>query len=341
MSEQTIARKKNLIQIYAVGGGGTSVATQFEPFRGRKEDGFAELSIAYVDTSTSDLSDTVPANQFYHIKTSDDTDGSGQVRRELAGEIQARVPNILQTHKPGDFNIVIGTLAGGSGSVIGPSLVSELIERGHPTIVIGIGATDTVLKVRNTLYTLKSYDGVVKVRKQPVTLAYYQNEKGNKTAEVDRNVYDLVTSLTALFSNQNKGLDMQDLKNWLNYTKVSSFDPALVALSVINGNTIHDPQANFGNVITVATLATPEANTAFPMEQLPDYQVIGLIPDSIAKTAGSTTPAHFFTSDGVIHQVVSRLEDIIKSSEAAAGARLHQKGALNENDRPADNGLVL
>lgn len=343
MSElNVIERKKTKLRIYACGGGGTNIASQFEKFRGRQEEGFAELDLAYIDTSISDLSDNIPKEAFYLIKTKEDMDGSGQVRKEYAAEIQPRIPNILQTHKPGDFNIVISTLAGGSGSVIAPLMVSELLERGVPTLVIGVGAADTVLNVHNTLYTLKSYEGTVAVRQLPVVMAYYQNDRGNNTAAVDRNVYDLVTSLAALFSNQNKGLDMQDLRNWLNYTKVTSFEPALVALSVINSTTPHDARTNFGNVIAVATLAKKDSNTAFPMDdKLPEYQVRGIIPEAIENAAGSSTPAHFFTSDGVIHQVVERLNIVLKNSAAASSARLSQKGALDESDRPNSKGLVV
>ena len=68
-------------------------------------------------------------------------DGSGKVRAENHKAIGKSVLKILEQFKPGKFNIIVNSASGGSGSIIGHSILAELKKRGEQVVMILIGST--------------------------------------------------------------------------------------------------------------------------------------------------------------------------------------------------------
>lgn len=325
---------KGKIRVYASGGCGINIGRHFEEHRSIKEVGFAEIDTVYIDCSRSNVKDHVRPDNSYILEG---IDGSGKVRAENHEEISGRIRAILQEFKPVDLNIVLSSTGGGSGSVIAPLLVSELLANECPTVVIGVGSTDTKIEAENTLKTLKSYESIARLRKAPVVMSYLQNSSTMNRTEVDKNIFTSVISLAVLFSRDNHELDSRDLYNWLRFNDVTSFkEPALVSLTRIEGeNHVRD----LGNIISVATLAIEGENTS--LKNIPDYQCVGILPTAIGESVLVKSPIHFITSDGVFPEVVNNLNKMLKELEAAQKARISKGTILTNTDTPKDTGLVL
>lgn len=325
---------KGKVKLYACGGGGTNIGYLFEKHRGSPDPGFAEIEVVYIDTSRSNLKDDIDPKHTYLL---DGTDGSGKIRAENAGAISERIRDILQKHQPGDLAIVLSTAGGGSGSVIAPSLVSELLAREAPVIAFAIGSTESRLDTENTLKTLKSYEGVVKARKAPVVLHYVQNSPRMTRSNVDAHVHAVVSSLCALFSRENRELDSRDLFNWLRFDRSTTFPPQIAILSLMGSNA---DVASLGNVISVATLSRDEgSDAAFPV--MTDYRCNGFLPPDAPETVRSKVPLHFVTSDGVLSDIASELTGILREAEQSQAARIRKGGLLSSGDQPTESGLVL
>lgn len=330
----TAQKEVGNIRLYACGGAGTNIGIRLARLQnGQREVGFGSMDVAIIDTSKSNLRDGIPVKDVYLI---DGLDGSGKIRADNYQEISSRVRDILQQYKPGDLNIVISSAAGGSGSVIAPSLVSELLQREVPTIVVTIGSADTRIDADNTLKTLKSYEAVAKLRNAPVVMAYFQNSTHNPRAAVDKDIEGMVISLLALFSRENAELDSRDLFNWLRFDRATSFGPQLAALHVTSGD---DEMSDPGHIISVATLATEGGDTKF--DRMPEYQCVGYLPTAAKDHVLRKAPVHFIVSDGIFDDVASELNKTLRELEELRAARIGKKGLLNNNDQATDTGLVL
>lgn len=321
------------VRLYACGGGGINVGHRFEKHRGQLDAGFATIDTAYIDTSMSNMRADIKAEHCYLLEG---LDGSGKIRKENYQEIASRTRDILQRFQPADLNIVLSTAAGGSGSVIAPSLVSELLDLGLPTVVVCIGSAETKLDTENTLKTLKSYEAVARLREAPVVVAYFQNGDGSPRSKVDAKIESLVVSLCALFSRQNRELDSKDLFNFLRFDRVTSFGPMVAALNLVDKDSKLD---GLGSVITVATIAADEETVKFP--QMPQYQCAGFVPATISEQVLSHVPLHFVTSDGVITEAALKLQNLLKELEASQKSRTRAANLLTTSDSATDNGLVL
>jgi hypothetical protein len=332
----THERERGRVRLYACGGGGINMGHKIDHVNQVTNDAFAELDVVYIDTSKSNLHSDISADSVYLI---DGLDGSGQVRRENHLQISERVRDILQTFKPVDLNIVLSTGGGGSGSVIAPSIASELIAKDYPTVVICIGDDSTKKYAENTLNTLKSYDQIATtVRQQPVIMHYLQNSAEMTRPVVDKRLQHLVSALCVLFSRRNRELDSKDLYNWLHYQKVTSYKPALTALTLVEDLNPTNLAA-LGNLISIATLTVPDADTSLPIR--PEVQYVGYLDGNGADKLNMTAPFHYVTSDGVFGDVAAGLNSVLREVEEQSAARLRKGSISSSADQATDSGLVL
>src|ERR1035437_351589 len=321
------------ISIYACGGCGINIIQHFEPFRNRSEDGLADIDICYIDTSRSNMKPTIATEDTYLL---DGLDGSGKVRAENHLAIGECVLDILQSHKPQDLSIVISSTSGGSSDLIAPSLVSELLTRGCPVIVFMVGSTDSRIELENTIKTMKSYESIAKMRKMPVPAMYFENSKATPRLQVDKQIQISIVNLAALLSRQNHELDSADLANWLNYTKVTEYQPHLVMLEFFNE--LVDVQKPIV-VISVATLSVKDAETT--PGHVVEYQCVGYMDEEVMKKIQSKYPLHAAIMDGVFNDTHKRLDKMLLELTELRNARVTRSTILSESDRPTGSGLVL
>lgn len=326
------------IRILCAGGAGVNIGALLEEYAQPMQEGFAKLDIAYVDTSRSNLAKTTDQSRVYLITTAngDELDGSGQKRDENPAEIAPCIPEILHTFKPGDLTIVIHSGAGGSGSVIGPMLTSELIARGQPVIVVMVGDSSTRKFAENTLKTIKSYEGVVQQRQSPVVMHFMHNDAGLNRTQVNKQVTASIVALAALFSGQNHGLDSADLSNFINFHRVTSFKPAVTHLAIMDAET--NGVESLGNPISVATLSIDVDSFRFPMTT--DYQCYGVLPQNATMRNRPQLPCHFVTCDGVIMDAVTSLKRGLKDLDDAQNARVSRQRILDADDKVGSDGMV-
>lgn len=329
------------MNVYACGGAGINVAKHFEKFRKTHEQSdhaddkvFARTMPIYIDTSRSNLTPDIPAEHTYVLSG---LDGSGKVRRENAEAITQCTLDILQKFKPADISIVLSSTSGGSGSVLAPSITSELLNRGQTVIVIAIGSDDSRIELENTSKTIKTYEAIAKLRKTPVTMLYHNNsEVDGGRKDVDAEVIQQITKLAALFSGCNRELDTKDLQNWLFFNRVTSFQPKLCFMDFYSGKI--DSLKN-GQVISVATLCldgySSSAGTAV------EYQTVGYVTEAQNEKMHLTASLHYVILDGVVAEIHSDISAKLQLLDEAQRARITKSSILTDSDRATDNGLVL
>lgn len=327
-------RSERIVRVYGCGGCGVNIGQLLENQRGSKSLSIANIETAYIDTSSSNINDAVPEKDLYLIEG---LDGSGKIRKENHLEIAKRTQDILTSHTPGDLNIVVHSAAGGSGSVVGPSLVSELLSKGFPTIVLMVGSADTVLDAQNTHKTLKSYEAISELREVPVVMVYIQNNKVNKRELVNQSMHSTIISLALLWSGNNRELDSKDLYNFLNFQVTTTYAPQLAHLSVFGANELNELKG--AHVISVATLVRDGQESS--LEPTPEVQFVGYVRDDAPTEVLADLPLHFIVTDGVFEDADKGLSLILKNTETQLKSRVSRGKILGDGDKPTSSGLVL
>lgn len=320
------------MKIYATGGAGCNIVSNFLKQMTKESAGMTLFSCVYIDTSRSNLNPDIPLSDTYLV---DNLDGSGKLRASNYQALSDCSRDILLKHKPADINVVIGSASGGTGSVISPILVSQLLDRGEDVIVIAIGSTSSRIETENTLKTLKSYEMISQKRETPVIMAYRENSQKKPRAEVDGEVEMLIATIAVMFSGNNRELDSSDLSNFLNYQKVTNFKAKLSHLDIFSGNvTLAKGQA----LVSLVTLmdSTSDAESGV----LTDYQAVGFIPETAKAYLGQQLPIHAAVVSGYFNGVAETLEAKISSYDEVRKS-IVEKPITDRNTQATDDGIVL
>lgn len=327
------------MNIYGCGGAGLNIAYDFLKYQDveKEDDGFSSVSTFFIDTSRSNIRKDAPDSQIYLF---DSLDGSGKKRDANYSAIAERTREMLHEFTPGDINIVVHSASGGSGSVIGPLLVSEMLGK-HNVIVAIIGSSDSRIETDNTCKTLKSYEAISRKREFPICAFYYENTpESPRGPNNNRLIQDLVM-VSLFFSGQNPELDKADLTNFLNYTKVTSWPGAFSKLrTVIGTSKLALPKNEVA--VSCATLTTEHESSV--VEEPVEYQGVGFISkEGHSKLSGietMATPYHLVVSSGFFLPVIESLSKKIKVHDDYRSTIVH-KSILTDNDLANDDGMIL
>jgi len=320
------------LTIYAAGGAALNVTSEMGKYIGNKEYGYAEIEAYYIDTSSSNIHSEIDSEKIYLVEG---LDGSGKVRKSNYKALLECSKDILHQFKPSDINIVVHSLSGGTGSTLGPIIVSELLSRGKNVVVLAIGSSNSRIEAENTLKTLKSYEMIANKKGNPVCMFYRENGVATPRSHVDTNISTAIVLLATLFSSDNKELDLSDLTNFINYNNVTSYPPQLALLEFHESN-IESVRGQ--TIITVATLTSSDTNSE--LGESVEYQCVGYMPDKVKSDIGMDIPIHYTINAGYFNKIVESLESTLEVYDEARTVVI-SKSILNDNDEGTQEGLIL
>lgn len=319
---------KGVVRIYGVGGFGTNIAYMFnniEPSPGQ-----AEIKVAYLDTSRSNLRSDINPDHFF---APEDMDGGGSVRRDTNDPLAKICKQFLEAHQPGDFNVVIFSASGGTGSVGGIHILSELLKRGIPAVAVVVGSAQSKIAALNTLKTLKSLENVVSSTEHPLVMHYSHNTDEQPRSEIDFQIFRVVSTLTILNSRENAGMDTRDVRNWVQYQHSTAVEPALSLLEVYDNN--DDVVKNHKTPISLASLYTSPDD---PRPKItPEYATEGYPTNSIK----NFKVLHFVVDYAEVGQIAKTINGRIEELDRQHGSRIAATKLTSDKDQVSHNGLVL
>lgn len=233
-----------MLNVYFCGGTGINLSKQLKAIN---------TNMALIDTSTSntkgigdDIKFVVPG-----------VDGAGKDRSISYEAFKPYIEEILIRFKPSEqLNVVVSSLSGGTGSVIGPLITRELISNDYNTIVIGIDSEHSLKELDNTLKTLKTYRAVSDSTNKSISLFYVKN---TSRKEADLRAIQFINLLSLLVNREHtEEFDTTDLSNFINYNKVTDNKPSVSVVDV-SENTNIIPNKNTTIVSTI--LVTKDSNS--------------------------------------------------------------------------------
>lgn len=336
---------KKQVRIYSCGAGGTSIGSRaIAELRAVGEvPYYGDFHPVFLDTSMSNADKVATGDEIHIFEVKGD--GSGKHRSEHAKRISSSIDNIVSKYPPLDYNIVIHTGGGGSGSVIGPYLMEHLVKNEKTAVAIMVGGTESLTAARNTRNTLKSYQNMGEQLKKIMPVFYIQNSnitdqalRQARPSEVDTICSDVITTLMTLFSGHPAKLDHSDVHNFFQYWKVTNKgENGLAFLRVFKKESDDDL---WDNVISVATIGTSHDDSMLPRPVA--YETLGIMEDlSGNDRLERYFPLHFTLYQQGVGSTVARLNKVIADAEAREAATLREDPIITESDAGDDKGMIL
>lgn len=318
---------KGTIRLYGCGGAGINQVAFFN--NADEEPNCAHIKTSYVDASRSNLRDTFNEEDIFILQN---VDGSGKVRKENHREIANVVKQILLQMEPGDMNVVVFSASGGSGSVLGPLIMGELLERGHTAVCVVVGSDESIITATNTLNTLKSLEAISKRSELPVVMYYEHNDRERKRGEVDTQMRLAISTLTVLANRRNREIDTKDIANWAQFSKTTSVAPQLAQLEVFtnaeDADAVNDP-------IAISSIYATEDVT--PINAVPEYHAAGYLNEK----SDQFEQLHFVVSIDGMPGIVGNVKSTLDQYHAQRNSRVKYDSILEDGDDTTDDGLVL
>lgn len=156
--------------------------------------------------------------------------GSGKLRKENVEAIRNYTNDFVSNTQFSDVNLLVFSAAGGSGSVIGPVLLSEILRQGKIAIVITLVDQDSEVDCINSLNLLRTLDNIAKEKRAYIPTILFNNDAGRFT--VDSGIDNSMLLITKLLSTPLIGLDTQDRLRFLNPLTFEGVTPGLKLLNL-------------------------------------------------------------------------------------------------------------
>lgn len=250
------------IKLYACGGAGTNIARQIPDL---------DIDIVFVDTSSSNLK-SVKHGEVFLV---DGMDGAGKHRPETYENFKDIASDVLVAHKPSDvLNIVIHSISGGSGSVVGPMIASKLVANGQNTIVIAVESDQSIRELDNGVKTLKSYAAQAsRMVQKPISIFYVG---GMTRSEADRSALQFINLLALIVTKKfTEEFDNSDLKSFLYFDRVTDNAPCVSIIELLPNDSIVPEKGT--SVVGTILLTTNKTSTIQPV--LPEYLATCVVTD--------------------------------------------------------------
>jgi cell division GTPase FtsZ len=299
------SENNNVLTIYGLGGAGINIAKKFRDVK--TERGSCIVRTFMSDTSSANIRGTDIDNAAIY----EDKDGSGGIRNTNFEDIKERSKKFLYENKPSKFVLVIHSVAGGTGSVMGPVIVDyirNMKDEDRVVIPVVIGDTSHLKAAENSIATLQTYENFARNHNKPIVMVYEHNQ--SSLAEVDRRLEVMISSIILLLSRDNMRIDSEDIRNFFEYTRVTNHPPGIGILNAYTG----EQDIPRGLVATAIQLKN-ENDSSVNNNLMVEYKKDGYVPSDVTSVLTVDMPITFTVTLNAINPTVAKIKETIRGFE--------------------------
>lgn len=219
---------KAKLNYYLCGGAGINIGIELKQTTRTPVNKGAYL----VGLDSSDANPSMGMFDVEHMKQAgSDTATRGSGKKKTTNYLQAEefVESVITKHKPTDINVVVGSTAGGTGSMLTTLVIRNLAKRNLPFIAIFINDFTSLQEMENAVGTLRSTAAQTSKNflNTPIPFMAFNNEENVTRGEVNRNIVGQLDLLSIVMTDENEEADYTDIKNTLTYSRHYGVAPAL------------------------------------------------------------------------------------------------------------------
>lgn len=295
----------------------------------------------YLDTSNQNLNSNTNEDNSYVIEVDTSSNdvhrrratGAGGDREFIYPHVVPHIPSIMHNFGNADFYVVVFSMSGGSGSVIGPLVMSHLLQQGESVIGVVVRSLDDAVTIKNSWGTLKSFEGIAHLTHLPPVVAFHNNVAGVPQTEINQHAIQTIQDILFLTSQEHDRLDLMDVVNWVQFTKKHHLPAQLLELQIFDNRS---EAAAVLEPLSVASLYADE-NKIVPFGS-PLTVRTGIINDA---EANPDDQLHFVINAVGIETISKDIEKA-RENMAQVKARMTRRASLiSVDDKTTNTGLTF
>ena len=268
------------VSVFGVGGCGIN---QLNALVKSKYEIPKDVKLFAIDTSESNVSSLDKKIEFIRISAF----GSGKDRKTNADIIYDQIENMDMDGRESDINIIVTSLAGGSGGLIANMLACKCTLDSKCTISLCVCDSASQKSTENTINAIKSYSNMANKYKLYFPIALYDNSEAGRRL-VNQHVVGDMAMFIDLFDSDIEELDHRDKVHFLNPKSIDSHLQGVYNIAITDDEVFpsvrdieskkKDDKSLGGNKITASaarmvhsTLAVNEDGIPVDLNALVDY----------------------------------------------------------------------
>ena len=321
------------LTIFALGGAGINMANAMYDNLDNLTTGYANIEFIPIDTTTANIDIACKPLQNNFVRLTTNLDGRGGERKDIEASniLKEAISKFVIKQNLNDskdnFYMVMFSGAGGTGSVAGIHLISELLTRNLSTGVIMVSANNDLLRLNNSYKTLAGINARAVSLGKALPIIYFSNTIDNitnKSTETIVNSYIESTLIVfaSLISGNVQNIDMQDCINFIHPTNYKTFSvkPGAYELIIVTGDILDK------DIMLTLTLSTKDADT-FVTEVDLDSSKIGYLSDEmIDSDVYAEGIIHMAIMKNTMQREIKTLGQKLKSLEESRDSELDDTG---------------
>lgn len=212
-------KDKDLV-LWACGGTGINVSAQIKtkPMTQSLKDA------AVIGIDSSDANDSSDLFEIHRIAG---LQGAGKDANKIMDKVRPFVKALVASEKPGDHNIVVVNISGGSGRGIAFQLVRELLEKDAIVILAMISDFTSVTEKENSIRQRTGLINMINQLGKPVCFMEFNEDPDKTRGEVNDEIIQGISLASIFLSKYKSEMEVSDLGNLFNYSYDGKVPPAL------------------------------------------------------------------------------------------------------------------
>lgn len=236
------------MNVLVVGCGGFGTNVTLAAVEQANEHQLVNMDYLLVDGSDSNVRELdLTEDNFWKVPH---VDGQGKKRGKGAAAYVNFVSENIHRMPEADMYVIVYSLTGGSGSVLGPEINRQLMLDGRNTVNVVLSTDDSKEDVKNAFNTLTGLANNVRMLERPIHFMIEESSSGTRS-QVDEAVIGNILSAATICGIPHHGLDSTDINSWLDYQQ-HDVTPALTMIERFDDSASLEKLS--GSVITILSL---------------------------------------------------------------------------------------
>jgi hypothetical protein len=208
------------LKIWACGGTGINVSAEAKA---------KPLTQAIKDAHVIglDSSDANDSSDLFEIHRIAGLQGAGKDANKIMDKVRPFVKALVASEKPGNHNIVVVNISGGTGRGMAFQLVRELIEKEAIVILAMISDFTSVTEKENSVKQRTALVNMINQLGKPICFMEFTEDADKTRGEVNAEVIQGIALASVFLSKYKSEMEVSDLTNLFNYSYDNKVPPAL------------------------------------------------------------------------------------------------------------------
>lgn len=343
--------KRGNINLIACGGAGTNILAKVTTELSGMGEEFSSITNHVIDmTDKSIQSYPELLSSFTKVvskrQSVGEYDGTGgecvdpKVVKDMNIHIREYLDDAKLSLDKGNYNVVLFSGAGGSGSKIGPLVVKALIEKDMTVIPVIVGDSSNLLNLEYTITTLNNIEATGRATNTAIATIYYNNTLNGSTTPstelaINEKIVKMLKVLSLYTSGNVNNIDHQDMVNFFNARNYTKFNvqPGMYSIALGVGE-LKDKST----IITRTVITDSENNVAIKSPLL--HNKTGVANDKVSGMFDKY-PMYLRLRNGDLSNVVKGLKDNLNAMEELRTSTYDYNGELNSVTVDEESGMML